>query len=95
MEINGFGGASLVLWSPRCDFQPPHIGIFDAAQVMGANIPGINDEEAKSAGGDNGGVMHIYEVLLLSPGLCQASRSQTHSQAVKEKGMGCWSTETQ
>ena len=51
MEINGFGGASLVLWSPRCDFQPPHIGIFDAAQVMGANIPGINDEEAKSAGG--------------------------------------------
>lgn len=69
MEINGFGGASLVLWSPRCDFQPPHIGIFDAAQVMGANIPGINDEEAKSAGGDNGGVMHIYEVLLLSPGL--------------------------
>lgn len=49
--IQWIWGGSLVLWSPRCDFQPLHIGIFDAAQVMGANIPGINDEEAKSPGG--------------------------------------------
>ena len=97
MEINGFGGASLVLWSPRCDFQPPHIGIFHAAQVMGVNIPGINDEEAKSAGGgDNGGVMHIYEVLLLSPGLCRFARPEVKPiRQWKKRAMGCWSTETQ